>query len=172
MKVPADDHGGGGEAGDENLFDELLCAHRRKRGVEAEEDDAVESEPRADFGFLSGRGQSKRDRPGGEEVRRMGLKRQDGAGGRPLPGERDGALDDRLMPEMQAVKISDGVNRAFQPMRRQHRVRGEHEAVGHCVLPIPGFDRPVPAFRKRRKLPWRPGPVKARKASAWASAER
>ena len=126
----------------------------------------------ADFGFLSGRRQSKRDRPGGEKVRRMRLKRQYGAGGRSLPGERDGALDDRLMPEMQAVKISDGVNRAFQPMRRQHRVRGEHEAVGHCVLPIPGFRPTCPSVSQAPQLPWRPGPVKARKASAWASAER
>ena len=35
------------------------------------------------------------------------------------------------MAEMQAVEISDRVDRAFQPVRRRHRVRGEHEAVGH-----------------------------------------
>ena len=172
MKVPADDDGGDAKASDKNLFDELVRAHRRERGVKAEKHDAVEPEPGADFRFVTGGRQSKRDRPPGEKVRRMRLEGQDGAGGRLLPRHRDGALNNRPMPEMQAVKISDGVDRAFQPMRRRDRVRGQHEAVGHCALPIPGFDRPVPAFRKPRKLPWRPDPVKAREASAWASAER
>src|ERR1700722_13078105 len=54
------------------------------------------------------------------------------------------------MAQMQAVKISDCVDCAYEPVRRQHRVRGEHEAVRHCVLPILGLRRPVPAFRSPR----------------------
>jgi hypothetical protein len=139
MKVPADDDGGGAKPGDKDPGDEFVCAHQRERGVKADKHDSVEPESGADFGFVPGRRQPERDRPPGEKICRMRLERQYGARRASLTGQGDGALDYRPMPQVQAVKISDRVNRAFQPMRRTHRVRGEHEAVGHCVLPIPGF---------------------------------
>ena len=95
-------------------------------------------EPGAYRGFVPGRRQSKHDRASGEEVDRMRFEGQQSAGGRSLFRHRDSASDDGLMPAMQAVKIPDCVDRALQPVRRQHRVRGEHEAVGHWVLPMPG----------------------------------
>ena len=169
MKVPANDDRADPQTGDENSGDEFVRAHYCKRGVEAHENDAIESEAGADFAFVPSGRQPEYDRPSGEKVGRVRLERQDGARNASLVGHRDGALDHRPMPEMQAVKISDGVNRAFKPMRRLHRVRGEHETVGHGVLQIPGFR---PTYRKARKLPRRPRPVKPKDASAWVSEER
>ena len=151
MKVPADDDGGDAKTRDKDLFDELICAHRRKRRLEAKDHHAVEPEPGADFGFGPRRRQSKDDRPANEKVRRMRLEGQDGAGSGPLAGDGDGAFNDGLMAEMQAVEISDRVDRAFQPWRRPRRVRGEHEAVGHCVLPILGFRPTRPSVSRARQ---------------------
>ena len=127
--------------------------------------EACQPEPGANRGFVAGRRQSKDDRASGEEVDGMRFEGQQSAGGRSLVRHRDGASDDGLMPAMQAVKISDRVDRAFQPVRRQHRVRGEHEAVGHWVLPILRDSAdPVPAFLRLAQLPFPPDTVKRRGA--------
>ncbi len=97
--------------------------------------EARQPKPGAYRGFVPGRRQSKHDRASGKEVDGMRFERQESAGGRSLFRHRDSTPDDDLVPAMQAVKIADRVDCAFQPERRQHRVRGEHEAVGHCVLP-------------------------------------
>jgi hypothetical protein len=55
------------------------------------------------------------------------------------------------MAKMQAIEISDSVNRAFKPIGRRHGVFGEDEIVGHFVLPMPGVHRPIPSIRK----PWK-----------------
>ena len=109
---------------------------RRKRGVEGKNDEARESEPGANRGFVARRRQPEHDRPPGEDVGGMRFEGQERGRGRSLAGHGDGAFDDGLMAEMQAVEIADRVDGAFEPVRRQHRVRGEHEAAGHSVLPM------------------------------------
>ena len=148
MKVPTNDDSGNAKPGHKNPGDEFVRAHRRQRGVKSDNDDAVESEPGADFGFVPGRRQPERDRPGGEKVRRMRLEGQDRAWRRSLAGKGDRALDDRLMAKMQAIEISDRVNRAFKPIGRRQRVRGEDEIVAHFVFPMSATRRPIPSIRR------------------------
>ncbi len=147
MKVPANDDSGNAKPGHKNPGDEFVRAHRRQRGVKTDNDDAVESEPGADFGFVPGRRQPERDRPGGEKVRRMRLEGQHRAWRRALAGKGNRTLDDRLMAKMQAIEISDRVNRAFKPIGRRHGIGGEDEIVTHFVLPKPGDHRPIPSIR-------------------------
>jgi hypothetical protein len=64
------------------------------------------------------------------------------------------------VPKMDAVKISNCVDCAFEPSRGQRRVRGEHEAVGQSVLPILRLRPSRPRRRSLRKLPLRPDRVK------------
>ena len=157
MKIPSDDDGGGAEARDENLGDELVRAHRGERGAETNEHNALEPEPGANSGFVLRRRQAKDDRPPGKKVRGMRLEGQYRAGGRSLPRHGDRPLNDRLMPEMQAVKISDGVNRTLQPGRRLHRVRGEHEAVGRLRPADPrALTGRSPGFGARANCPCLP----------------
>ena len=148
MKVPTNDDSGNAKPGHKNPGDEFVRAHRRQRGVKSDNDDAVESEPGADFGFVPGRRQPERDRPGGEEVRRMRLEGQHRAWRRALAGKGNRTLDDRLMAKMQAIEISDRVNRAFKPIGRRQRVRGEDEIVAHFVFPMSATRRPIPSIRR------------------------
>ena len=170
MKVPANDDSGDAKPGHKNPGDEFVRAHRGQRRVKTDKNDAVESEPGADFGFVPGRRQPERDRPGGEKVRRMRLEGQDRAWRRSLASKGDRALDDRLMAKMQAIEISDRVNRAFKPsggaMGSVARTKSLVISSCRCRLPAdlsprfagPGFDVA--------------DPVMARDASIWASAER
>ena len=138
MKVPSDDDRGRSEPLNQNFRDELVRAHRCERGVKMDKNETCQPESGAYRGLVAGRRQSKNDLASGEEVDGMRFERQESARGRSLFRHRDSAPDDGLMPAMQAVKIPDCVDRALQPVRRQHRVRGEHEAVGHRVLPVSG----------------------------------
>ena len=112
MKVPADDDRADPKPGDQNLRDELVRAHARKRGVEGKEDEARQSEPGGDGRFLSWRRQPEHDRASAKKIGGMRFERQHGAGSASLPGHGDGAFNDDPMPEMQAVKIADRVDRA------------------------------------------------------------
>ena len=158
--------------------DELFRAHARKGGVEGKEDEARQSEPGGYKRFLSWRRQPEHDRAAAEEIGGMRFERQHGARRASLARHGDGAFDDDPMPEMQAVEIADRVDRACEPVRRQHRVRGEHEAVGHGSSRIIGISAdPVAAFRGPRNCPQPPTwdqaiGVRRRAAWAWASAAR
>ena len=70
--------------------------------------------------------------------------------GGPLAGDGDGAFNDGLMPEMQAVEISDRVDRAFSNPGggRVGSVASTKPLVIASCRSL-GFDRPVPASRER-----------------------
>ena len=151
MKVPADYHSGHAKPGYKNLGDEFFCAHRRQRRVKADKDDTVESKLGANFGFVLGRRQPEHDRPGREKVSGMRLESQNRAWRRALAAKGDRALDDRPMAKMQAVEISNGVNRAFKPIGRRRGVGGDDEFLGHFVPPKSGVRRPIPSIRQLRE---------------------
>ena len=112
MKVPADDDRSCSEPRHQNLGDELFRAHHRDRRVKMNKNETCQPEPSAYRGFVLGWRQSKNDQASGEEVGGMRFEGQQGAGGGPRLRNSDSASDDRLMPEMQAVKISDCVDGA------------------------------------------------------------
>ena len=69
-------------------------------------------------------------------IRRVRLKRKHGAWRIAFLRQEDCSPDDRPMTKMEPVEVSNRVYGAFEPSWRGNRVRGNHEAAGHNVLPI------------------------------------
>ena len=74
------------------------------------------------------------------------------------------------MPEMHAIEISDRVDGSFEPGRRARRVRRDHEAVSHCIMPILGLQ--APGALAGGKLPRAPDTVKRLHVSLSGREER
>ena len=109
--------------------DEALGLQPREFGVERQHDHAVDAQPRQRprLGFL--RGEPVDDLPPGEEIGRMGLERQHGAGLAEPVGQRPRPRQHALMAPVNAVEIADGHHRALEPRRRGRGIARDDEPV-------------------------------------------
>ena len=130
VEIIAHHHAADAKATNQNVLHERARLNGCQLRVETQHNQPVEPEAGKRLRFCRLWRQAMDDGAAGEEISRVGLERQHGAGLAKLLGKRERAFDHGLMAPVHAVKIADRHNGAFQPHGRARRVAGDDEAFG------------------------------------------
>ncbi|MGA2792915.1 MAG: hypothetical protein ABSE69_05190, partial [Roseiarcus sp.] len=134
MKIPADDNGRDAQSFNQRFADEFLRCQRRQIGVEGQDDRPVEAELFKGARLDGFRGQPKDHGLAREEIGRMRLESEHGAGRAKFGRELLRAADDCAMAEMRAVEIANRKDAMIEPFGRTHWIDGDHERFGFVRL--------------------------------------
>ncbi len=93
---------------DQDLADELGCRQLAQAAVEGQAEHHVDALPTQQLEFLAQAGQTHRRRIGGEELARLRLENHHAAGYAQLQRALAQTRQDSLVPEVDAVEVTDG----------------------------------------------------------------
>lgn len=93
---------------DQDLADELGCRQLAQAAVEGQAEHHVDTLPTQQLEFLAQAGQTHRRRIGGEELARLRLENHHAAGYAQLQRALAQTRQDSLVPEVDAVEVTDG----------------------------------------------------------------
>jgi hypothetical protein len=129
MEVVAHHRASDSEAAHQNVGDELLGRQLRQFRAEREHNHPVEAQPGKRAGLGGFRGEAMHHRPAREEIGRVRLECQHGAGAAEVAGDSRGAGRNRLVAAVHAVEIADGHHCALEARRRRRRIARNDETA-------------------------------------------